>query len=45
MQRGRLELLPEEIRIDPNGPARGKTLGESSIGGAAGVNVLALVRE
>jgi voltage-gated potassium channel len=45
MQRGDLELWLEEISIRSNGPAEGKTLGESSIVGPAGVNVLALVRD
>ena len=44
MQRGQLELLLKEIRIDSNGPASGKTIGESSIAGPAWVNLLALVR-
>ena len=44
MHRGSLELWLEEITVAPDGPANGRTLGETAIWGPAGVKVLAVGR-
>jgi voltage-gated potassium channel len=45
MHRGNLELWLEEITVAADGPASGRTLGETAIWGADGVKVLAVGRE
>ena len=45
MHRRNLELWLEEITVAPNGPANGRSLGETKFWGPEGVKVLAVARE